>query len=271
MKRVPLLPNARGAASRIGELASGPTTGPAGAAELLRGGEGRGGPPARASPLRPMRAMLFDFDFTLADSSPGIVACFAHGLERCGLAAVEPEAVRRTIGLTLDEALRRLHGVEDREIAETFVTAFQEHAERVLVPSTRWYERALETVAACRSAGLATAICSTKRRHHIERVLARDGVGDLFDAVIGADDVPRPKPAPDALHAALDRLGVEGARALYVGDHPVDAEAAHQAGVGFVAVLTGPSARDAFAARPVRRFLASIAELRSLLDGMVRS
>jgi len=83
----------------------------------------------------------------------------------------------------------------------------------------------------------------------------------LFDAVIGSDDVATAKPAPDALHAALTRLGVETQRALYVGDHPVDAEAAARAGVTFVAVLTGPSERTEFTAHPVRHFLTSISEL----------
>jgi phosphoglycolate phosphatase len=228
-------------------------------------------PPGRASTrstgdaspanLLPLRAVLFDFDFTLADSSEGVLACFSHALAHVGLAAAAPERVRRTIGLTLPEALRELHGVEDAALADAFTIAFQAHAERVLVRSTRWVERALDTVRACRAAGLATAICSTKRRHHIERVLARDGVATLFDAVVGADDVVRAKPAPDALLAALARIDVPPAQSLYVGDHPVDADAAAEAGVPFVAILTGPSPRSAFGGRPVRRFLTSIEEL----------
>jgi phosphoglycolate phosphatase len=208
-----------------------------------------------------VRAVLFDFDFTLADSSPGVIECFAHGFARVGLPPADPEAVRRTIGLTLPEALRRLHGVEDAALARDFSDAFRERAEHVMVASTRWLDRALEAVATCREVGLATAICSTKRRSHIEGVLARDDLHALFDAVIGSDDVATAKPAPDALHAALTRLGVGTDRALYVGDHPVDAEAAARAGVTFVAVLSGPSDRAEFASHPVRAFLRSIGEL----------
>lgn len=211
--------------------------------------------------------MLFDFDFTLADSSSGILACFAHAFARVGLPAADPQHVRRTIGLALPEALRRLHGVDDAALAQAFTDAFRERAEHVMVASTRWLGRALETVEACRAAGFATAICSTKRRSHLEGVLARDGVAALFDAVIGADDVPAPKPAPDALLAALARVGVVAERALYVGDHPVDAQAAQRADVSFVAVLTGPSQRADFEVHRVERFLASIEELPALLPG----
>jgi phosphoglycolate phosphatase len=208
-----------------------------------------------------MRAVLFDFDFTLADSSAGVVECFAHGFERVGLPDVEAARVRRTIGLTLDEALRVLHGVEDPIVVRAFFDAFRERAADVMVAKTRFLERAIEAVRACRDAGLATAICSTKKRSHIEGVLERDGVTTLFDVVIGHDDVPAAKPAPDALHAALARLDVGTDRALYVGDHPVDAEAAARAGVAFVAVLTGPSRREEFGAHAVREFLASIDEV----------
>lgn len=211
-----------------------------------------------------MRAVLFDFDFTLVDSSSGILECFAHGFTQVGLPAVEPARVRRTIGLTLGEALRRLHGIEDAARALAFAAAFRERAEHVMVASTHWLDRALDTVEHCRAAGLATAICSTKRRSHVEGVLARDGRSALFDVVIGADDVAEAKPAPDALVAALAHIGVRPAHALYVGDHPVDAEAAARAGVAFAAVLSGPSRRDEFAALPVRHFIASLEELLAL-------
>jgi phosphoglycolate phosphatase len=190
-----------------------------------------------------------------------VIECFAHGFERVGLPPADAALVRRTIGLTLGEALRDLHGVDDAALVAAFAAAFRERAEQVMVASTRWLDRALDVVARCRDAGFATAICTTKRRSHVEGVLVRDGKAPLFDAVIGSDDVATPKPAPDALHAALTRLGVAHERALYVGDHPVDAEAAARAGLDFVAVLTGPSPRDAFAAHRVRRYLVSIEEL----------
>jgi phosphoglycolate phosphatase len=215
--------------------------------------------------LRRVRAVLFDFDFTLADSSEGVIECFAHGFARVGLPGADPARIRETIGLSLPTALVRLHGVDDAARVAAFVEAFRERAEDVMVASTRWLERAVETVAACRAEGLATGICSTKKRSHLEGVLVRDGLGDLFDAVIGADDVPAPKPAPDALHAALGRVGVEPGRALYVGDHPVDARAAAQAGVRFAAVLTGPSRRDDFDGHPVEHFLASIEGVAALV------
>ena len=46
---------------------------------------------------------LFDFDYTLADSSRGIVMCFRHVLERHGYKGIDDHAIKRTIGKTLEE------------------------------------------------------------------------------------------------------------------------------------------------------------------------
>ncbi|MEB2345121.1 MAG: HAD family hydrolase [Deltaproteobacteria bacterium] len=212
-----------------------------------------------------MRAVLFDFDYTLADSSDAIVECFGAGLSAVGLPAVPAERIRRTIGLPLPEALWALHGVADATLAARFREGFHTLAERIMHERTRVFEPVAGVIAALRASGLATAICSTKRRGQIERILARHALLDGFDAIVGGEDVTRHKPAPDALLLALAQLGVAPEGALYVGDHRVDADAAAHAQVPFVAVLSGPSPPEDFAGRPVRAFLGSVAELPALL------
>lgn len=214
-----------------------------------------------------MRAVLFDFDYTLADSSDAIVECFRAGLAAVGLPPAEPERIRRTIGLALPDALRALHGVADAALAARFRAAFHELAECIMHERARVFAPVADVTAALRAAGFATAICSTKQRGQIERILDRHALRDRFDAIVGGEDVPRHKPAPDALLLALERLAVAPECALYVGDHRVDAEAAASAGIPFVAVLSGPTPRDAFTGAAVRAFLDSVAELPALIEG----
>lgn len=47
---------------------------------------------------------LFDFDYTLADSSKGIVLCFRHVLNLHGYTGITDEEIKRTIGKTLEES-----------------------------------------------------------------------------------------------------------------------------------------------------------------------
>ena len=50
------------------------------------------------------KTYLFDFDYTLADSSRGIVTCFRNVLNRHQYTNVTDEAIKRTIGKTLEES-----------------------------------------------------------------------------------------------------------------------------------------------------------------------
>ena len=58
---------------------------------------------------------LFDFDYTLADSSRGIVTCFRNVLNKHGYTNVTDEDIKRTIGKTLEESFSILTGVTDEE------------------------------------------------------------------------------------------------------------------------------------------------------------
>ena len=83
------------------------------------------------------RAVLFDFDFTLADSSEGVVVCMNHALDRLGLPPAPADAIRRTIGLDLHTALRILAGEEWRwSREEEFVEHFVRKADEVMIAST---------------------------------------------------------------------------------------------------------------------------------------
>ena len=64
--------------------------------------------------------------------------------------------------------------------------------------------------------------------------------------IVGGEDTPRHKPDPAALLLACSRLDLRPETSVYVGDHPVDAEAAGKACMPFVAVLTGVHARTSF-------------------------
>ncbi len=86
------------------------------------------------------------------------------------------------------------------------------------------------------------------------------------DVLLTRDDVPRAKPDPIHLQIALERLGVERAESIMVGDHAMDIAAGRAAGVRSLAITHGASAAEAaFAEHPPDRFLRSFAELKALV------
>lgn len=73
----------------------------------------------------------------------------------------------------------------------------------------------------------------------VRALLAPAGLADPLEVIVTSCDVGAPKPDPASLRRALDQLGVAPARALFVGDRPVDRDAARAAGAHFVAVDGG--------------------------------
>ena len=207
------------------------------------------------------RAVLFDFDFTLADSSEGIVVCMNHALDRLGLPPASADAIRRTIGLDLHTALGVLAGEEWRSREDEFLEHFVRKADDVMVASTSFLPGAARVLRTLHEAGYRVGVVTTKYRHRVEDALQRDGLRAFVEVIVGADDVPRPKPAPDGLLQAADSLGIPTGDCVFVGDSEVDARAAQAAGVGFVAVLSGTTTAAQFDGYPVRAVLGGVGEV----------
>ncbi len=211
--------------------------------------------------MRIPQVILFDFDYTLADSTAGAMECINHALVRLGYPAAERQAIRRCIAYPLPEVLARLTGVEDPEAAAQFAQEFISRADEVMALMTPLFPDVPATVATLRSAGFRTGIVSTKFRYRIQSILAQHDAGGLFDAIIGGEDVRRHKPHPECLERALAHFAIQPQDALYIGDHPVDAQAAAAAGVPFLAVLTGAATREDFAGHEPLAYCSTLQEL----------
>jgi phosphoglycolate phosphatase len=211
------------------------------------------------------RAVVFDFDLTLADSSPAFDACHRYAAAQLNIAPPTLDAIRRSIGTPLPIAVPHLYGTAIEGRVDTYIDIYQAYADEVMGGLTVMLPGAAETLNKLNAASLPLAIVSQKLRYRVEEVLAREGLLDCFAVVLGAEDVPAFKPDPSGLLIALERLSVAREDAIYVGDTTIDADAAANAGLRFVGVLTGSTSRNDFASHPSIALLNSAAELPELL------
>jgi phosphoglycolate phosphatase len=196
--------------------------------------------------MKTLQSVIFDFDYTLADSSPGVFECINFALREMGLDHVSQEAACRTIGLSLNETFLTLGKHHEPHRCDEFHQLFVQRADEVMVDLTALYETVPAMVDALRGRGLKLGIVSTKYRRRINEVLHREAVLDRFGVVIGGDDVEHYKPHPQGLFEAMKKLECSPESVVYVGDSQVDAELAKRAGVPLVVVLSGVTAKEHF-------------------------
>ena len=208
-----------------------------------------------------LKAVIFDFDYTLGDSTKGIVLSVNYALEQLGYKTREMDEIKKTIGLSLkatyevltasDRMQKGAESLQDNsqifaEEAENFTRFFKEKADNVMVDNTQLYQGVKEALQALKAKGYKTAIVTTKFHYRIEQILEKFEAMDLIDLIVGGEDVKAAKPSPEGLLWAIEQLGVEKEEVLYVGDSLVDAKTAQNAQVAFAAVTTGTTGKEEF-------------------------
>jgi phosphoglycolate phosphatase-like HAD superfamily hydrolase len=113
--------------------------------------------------------------------------------------------------------------------------------EETVIPATRLFDGARETLRAIHAAGIRQATVTGKRAADCERILRGLAIDDDIDLYLGGDSVPpdRHKPAPDLALLAMERLAVRPARTAVVGDTLIDMRMGRAAGAHTIQVLWG--------------------------------
>jgi phosphoglycolate phosphatase len=177
--------------------------------------------------------VIFDADGVLFDSTESNTAYYNAIFARMGEPALGPEEERAGVFMAAMQVFEmRARGDEARlarmrEIARTFDFA---PFFKLLRPPFALRPWMLELKRRYRVA------LATNRSATTAALIEHLDLAGVFDAVASARDKVRPKPAPDIVRLCLDRAGVAPARAVYVGDSPIDAEAAAGAGAHFLGV-----------------------------------
>jgi phosphoglycolate phosphatase len=204
---------------------------------------------------------IFDFDYTLADATTGIVSSFNHAFSKLDIPVQDTASIKKTVGLPIDEAFIQLTDYKNEVIIDRFKKLFREKADEVMTKNTVLFDDTVNTLQDLKKNGFKTGIVTTKYRYRIVETLSIHRISDLVDVVIGGEDVEIPKPSPEGLLLAIDYLNVQRKNVLYVGDSLVDAKTALAANVDFAAVTTGTTNEDDFSQYPCVKVLKNLSEL----------
>ena len=186
------------------------------------------------------KAVLFDFDGTLADTAADLSRALnrvrgARGLAGLPLAQLRPHAsagARGLIGAGLGIAPEHLEYHALRQ-------AFLEYYENELCVDTRLFPGMLELLAALEARRLQWGIVTNKSTR-LTRLLVKElGLESRVACVVCGDSTPHLKPNPASLLHAARELALAPRECVYLGDDLRDIQAARSAGMRCIAVEWG--------------------------------
>lgn len=186
-----------------------------------------------------VRAVLWDLDGTLTDSVRFVVDTANRVIVAHGGSALEFESVGAMTGLPLEAIFRLAWPDLTSDDAQRYRTEYREIYDREVIPVTKLYDGARETLHAFHGAGLLQATVTGKRAADCERILRGLGITKEIDVYLGGDSVSRPKPAPDLARHAMERLRCEPVQCVVVGDASADIAMGKAAGARTIEVLWG--------------------------------
>jgi HAD superfamily hydrolase (TIGR01509 family) len=186
---------------------------------------------------RRFEAIVFDNDGLLLDTEQAWTRAESVLFERHG-STFTAEHKRELIGTSAAESaarLQRMLGLPGRGAALT--DELHELVMEELLAGVAPRPGALELLAAVRAAGIPVGLASNSARAFVDRALAVAQLADgHFDVVLSAQDVTRPKPAPDLYLAACAALGAAPERAAALEDSATGVASARAAGMFVIAV-----------------------------------
>jgi len=212
----------------------------------------------------PHRAVLFDFDGTLADSFDAIIASVNFVRQSFGLEALPENVVRKYIGHGL---LQLVQDLVPGYPPEDAIARYREHHASTMEAKTRLFPDVLATLTELTRRGYKLAVCSNKAVGFTKQLVKMLHVEGMFAEVLGPEDVEnRPKPDPAMLLEACRRMGLAPSEAVYVGDMTVDVLAGNAAGIPVWLVHIGLVGDGEIGGQPAK-VLANFAEMLEYLPG----
>lgn len=173
-----------------------------------------------------IQTVLFDFDGTLVDTNELIYQSFVHTFATFGYSFTKEEILAFN-GPPLKDTFRKINP----QLADEMIKTYRKHNHENHARYIRLFPNVLETLQELKKNNIKIGIVTAKMRVGVELGMKLTNLTPYIDTVISIDDVERPKPHPEPVFKALERLAATKEKTIMVGDNYHDIEAGNRAGV----------------------------------------
>lgn len=210
------------------------------------------------------KTILLDFDGTVFATGEGITKCVQYALQKFGIEA-ELSDLYCFCGPPLVDMFMEKYGMS----RERALKAVEYYRERYSV--TGWQECAVypgirEMTARLRAGGRQVAVATSKPTTYAVKIMARQGMENDFDLVMGAELDGTRNEKWEVITAAMRELHADSRTTVMVGDRKYDVIGAHRCGIPCVGVSYGYAEPGELEEAGAEFVVSSVEELCKLLE-----
>ena len=182
-----------------------------------------------------LKAILFDFDGVIIDSFEAWYHVFNQTRKHFKLREISEEEFRKKAwGKILNTELKQNFPNQDiMEVKDQYSILITKNIDKIkLLPDSK------EVLQKIKKKNLKIGLVTNNFTKPTAKALKFHKIGKYFDAIVTVDDIERPKPYPDAILKACEKLGIAPDETIYVGDNKNDFKAGKSAGAFVVGLNT---------------------------------
>lgn len=210
------------------------------------------------------QAVIFDLDGTLVDSYEALLIAVNSSLLSHGEPEIDLDQLRGFVGEGIEPLLTRcFRGEVPATAHDHFMTSYDD----VCAERSTLLDDVEETLATLDDMNIAMAVCTNKTTSFSRKILEALNVARFFQSIVGPDLVGARKPDPRHVLHALSSTKHRPSNALFVGDMPIDVEAAQAAGLHVAAIATGSADRDTLLSSKPEYMLERFGDLVGIVTG----
>lgn len=206
---------------------------------------------------------LFDLDGTLVDSKIGILNSLKYALNSVGINETDENKLISFIGPPLHLSMKTHYGLDENDTQVVIKKYRERYAEKGMY-ELKLFPKVEKTLEALKSMGKKICLATSKPKVYALEITKNLGIDKFFDYQEGADLSGKFCEKKYIIASCIEKLKLEKATTLMVGDRLYDAEGAKYVGIDCVGVLCGYGSVKELADAGVKFILNDISELINL-------
>lgn len=176
-----------------------------------------------------MKAVILDFDGTIADTQNSIIQAIQATLQELQLPFANKKIVKELIGLPLKDTFEKAAHIEDEQIMEEAIITYRKLYSSISLNSIELFPNVKNTLKILYGEGTIITVASSKGKDALQKLLDKLEISQFITLAFGEQDVKNKKPAPDMVVQILDTIKVKPCETIVVGDTIYDIEMGQRA------------------------------------------